>query len=262
MATAPPRLPALEVTVTDGTTPLSGLKVYCEIPGRTGGKDTLGPITTSAKGIARFDPPPGLTASQVPGVKIRVGKYEKDVAWQAWYTFVIPPPWWKGVWNWIHDHLPKTAKGWAVAAVVAIAVLYVVVCGTSAVAFGKDPFGYNARCARMAVEDAAAQSKPTLAVPQGHEARPVAVALDTNVPQLFASQVHVAFASSSQRVVPAAGSPGSADGVAYNEAWTKYEEALRKAAAQGKMPIAIECPKQELTAIFEFVKALSGKGDK
>ena len=262
MATAPPRLPALEVTVTDGTTPLAGLKVYCEIPGRAGGKDTLGPITTSAKGIARFDPPSGLTAAQVPSVKLSVGKHEKDIAWQAWYTFVIPPPWWKRVWNCIRHHAPKTGKGWAGAAVVVIAGVYVVVCGVSAAAFGKDPFGYNARCARMAVEAAAAQAKPILAVPQGHDGRPAPVPLEADVPQLFSNRVHVTFTSSSRRAVPSAGSTGSADGVGYNEAWTKYDETLRKAAAQGKIPSAIECPRQELAAIFKFVGALSGKDDK
>jgi hypothetical protein len=261
MATAPPRLPSLQVTVTDGTVPLAGLKVYCGIPGRTGGTDMLGPITTSAKGVARFEPPPGLTSAQVPGVKIRIGKHEKNIAWQAFYEFVVPPPWWKRVWNWILGHLPKTATGWAAAALLAVAAVYVVVCGVSAAAFGRDPLGYNARCARMAVEAAAAPAKPSLAVPQGHDARPVPVALETDVPQLFSNRVHVTFASDSRRAVPSAGGSGSADGVAYSDAWAKYDEALRKAAAQGKIPSAIECPLQEIAALSKFIGALSGKDD-
>ena len=250
----------MQVTVTDGTSPLAGRKVTCEIPAKTGGTETLGPLTTSDKGVVRFEPPPGLTAADMPdGVKIRVGKHEKKITWQAWPDFVIPPPGWKRVLAWLGKHLPKTVKGWTAAAVGAVAGVYVVVCGVSATAFGKDPFGYNARCARMAVEAAAAPSKPTLALPQGHGAASLPVPLDADVPQLFSNKVHVAFTSDSRRAVPSGGSTGSADGITFNNAWTKYDEALRKTAAQGKIPSAIQCPREEIATIMKFFSALSGK---
>ena len=132
--------------------------------------------------------------------------------------------------------------------------------GGSWAGFGTDPFGYNARCARIAIENAAASLKPPLAVPAGYDARTKAVALEADVPQFLSYRVRVAVAPESKQAVPAAaGTASSPDAAAFNDAWTKYEDALRKAAAQKTMPSAIECPREELAAVFKFLGALSGK---
>ena len=253
MAT-PPR-PALEVTVTDGKERIAGATVKFEIDG-----EPIGEITTSDTGTARIESPPGLTQQDADKLFITVGSDRRHVAWAPYYTFRIRRPWWQRAGRFIAGKAPKTFKGWIGVLIAGLALVYLVACGGSWAGFGTDPFGYNARCARIAIENAAASLKPPLAVPAGYDARTKAVALEADVPQFLSYRVRVAVAPESKQAVPAAaGTASSPDAAAFNDAWTKYEDALRKAAAQKTMPSAIECPREELAAVFKFLGALSGK---
>jgi hypothetical protein len=250
-----PPLPALEVTVTDGKERLAGVTVKFEIDG-----EPIGEVTTSGIGTARIEAPPGLTRTDADKLFVTVGSDRRNVAWGPYYTFTIRRPWWKRAGRFIAGHTPATVKGWLAVLGAGMVVVYLVVCGVSWAGFGTDRWGYNARCARIAIENAAVSQKPALAVPAGHDATVQSVALEADVPQFLSYRVRVAVVAESKRAVAAA--PGAAlspDARAFDDAWTKYEDALRKAAAQTEMPSAIECPREEIAAFFKFLGALSGE---
>jgi hypothetical protein len=252
------RLPALEVTVTDGKEPVVGAAVKFEIDG-----DPIGEVTTSGTGAARIEAPPGLTRADADKLFVTVGTDRRNVAWGPYYTFAIRRPWWQRAGRFVTALAPSSVAGWLAVLSGGVVVVYLVACGVSWAAVGSDPLGYNARCARIAIENAASAVKPPLPVPAGHDAQAQPVALEADVPQFFSYRVRVSVAPESKRAVPAGtGAPPSADAAAFNDAWRKYEEALRKAAAQNTMPSAIECPREEIAAIMKFFGALSGKDEK
>jgi hypothetical protein len=247
----------VEITVTDGKTPLAGVTVRGESAGVF-----LGEVTTGPQGRARFQQPPRLP----PGEPLKISvtgqgrSVEEIVAWSTpYYQITLRPSWWWRVWEFLLWLLPTSVKDWIKALGVVLLGIYVVVCGTSWVAFGLDPFNYNARCAQMAVESATRSAKPGTTAPEGHTSEVVHVSLEANVPQFLSHEVHVKFTVDALRAVPLTGRDLSPDGRVFNEAWAKYEQAARDAAAKNEAPSAIKCPIQEIETLRRIFDAGSGK---
>jgi hypothetical protein len=148
---------AIEIRITDGTGPLSGVSVQGKVAGIS-----VGTIVTDENGRARFQisspqkPPPLEITATWEGVQ-----EARTIDWgNPYFTLTLRPSWWHRLTAFVGRHAPETTKGWIALAGCVLAAVYVVVCGLSWMVPGRDIFGYNARCARMAVERAARPAKP------------------------------------------------------------------------------------------------------
>jgi hypothetical protein len=249
---------AVEIKLTDGTSLLSGVSVQ----GRVGAVK-VGTIITDENGRARFQisspqkPPPLEITATWEGVKER-----RKIDWgNPYFTLTLRPSRWHRWTAFVRRHAPETTKGWIALAGVVLAAVYVVVCGLSWMVAGRDAFGYNARCARMAVERAARPAKPGLNPPPGQVVETVPISVDADVPQFLSQQVHVVLALERLRAAPAAGGELSAEARSFNEAWMNYERTVRDVAAKNEAPSAISCPLEEIKSLRKLFEAAAGKED-
>jgi hypothetical protein len=246
----------IEISVTDGTTPLPGVTVRGEVAGTFVGK-----MTTGEEGRARFQIP----SSQKPQ-PLRItatrgrSSSTKTIAWDTpYFTVTLRPPWWQRLLTFLRKFVPKSKKGWAAAPVVLLMVVYAAVCFASWLIPGTDLFGYNTRCAQIAVEAAARPKRPGMHPPADYTINTVRLPLKVNVPQALSQQVSVTFTVDILNAVPPAGGELAPNARAFNEEWANYKNAVLEAAAKNEAPSAITCPLQEIAELWRLSEAVKGK---
>ena len=246
---------AIEIRLTDGTSSLSSVSVQGKVAGIV-----VGTIVTDENGRARFQ----ISSPQKPPSLEITAAWEgvqetRTIDWSnPYFTLTLRPPWWRRLIAFVGRHAPETKKGWIALAGGALAAVYVVVCGLSWIVPGRDMFGYNARCARIAVERAARPAKPGLNPPPGQSIESVPITIGTDVPQFLSQRVHVVFSLERLRAAPPAGSELSADARSFNEAWMNYERTVRDVAAKNEAPGAISCPLEEIKSLRKVFEVAAG----
>ena len=246
----------IDITVTDGTTPLAGVEVRGEVAGTA-----VGTIITNGMGRVRFSlSSPNKPAPLRVRAKGHCAHRTQTIDWSnPFFTLVLRPPWWCRLCGFLVRHVPETAKDWIFVLVVVLAVIYGVVCGLSWIVPGVDLFGYNARCARIAVERAARSSKPGVPPPAGYVINTVPIALEADVPQFLSEHVHVRFVVDVLRAAPTPSGQLDGEARAFNEAWMKYEQGVRDIAAKNEPSSAIVCPREEIETLRKLFDTIKGK---